>query len=115
LDSQNQPTVVAGGLQLLICRKTNSMKKLAILLFIVCCTEGQAQYPSSKDSINLFYDSLIYQLKTRYLYRDSVEWNKLDAIKAEALQADNFGSSLTHCTAMFDAIGGSHLNIFSQY
>lgn len=91
------------------------MKKIALLLFIVSGFQGQSQYLTSKDSINVFYDSLIYYLKTDYLYRDSVEWSKVDAIKDQALQAASFSESLAFCTEVFDAINGSHLNLFSDH
>ncbi len=91
------------------------MKKTIILLFIVSGFQSQSQHLTSKDSISLFYDSLTYHLKTDYLYRDSVEWSKVDSIKEQALKAANFGESLAYCTDVFDAINGSHLNLFSDH
>lgn len=96
-------------------KKQFSMKKAIILLFVVSGFQSQSQHLISKDSINLFYDSLVYHLKTHYLYRDSVEWSKVDSIKEQALKATNFSESLANCTAVFDAINGSHLNLFSDH
>ena len=94
---------------------TIPMKKLILSTLIISSFQTLAQELNSKDSINLFYDSLIYQLKTKYLYREDVDWDKVDPIKRAALEANSFGESLSFCTDLFDAIEGSHLNIFSDH
>jgi len=74
-----------------------------------------AQEVSTRDSIANFYDSLLYHLQQGYLYKDSVDWESTQPIKQEALQAASFGEALAFCTPLFDTIGGSHLNIFSDH
>lgn len=75
---------------------------------------GLAQELSTKDSISIFYDSLTYQLQTRYLYRDRIDWKTIEPIKEKATKSNSFGESLALCTELFDTINGSHLNIFSD-
>lgn len=91
------------------------MKKFIILILTALSLQGHAQQMSTSDSIQVFYDSLIYQLKTHYLYRADVDWESVHPIKAQALQAPTFGKSLSLCTALFDTIEGAHLNIFSDH
>ena len=91
------------------------MKKIIVLLFLVAGYDSQSQYLTTKDSITHFYDSLIYHMKTDYLYRQDVAWDKVEVIKSRALEAETFGKSLQYCTNIFDAIDGSHLNLFSDY
>ena len=88
------------------------MKKIIILLFVLSSFQSYAQYSTTQDSVGLFYDSLIYHLKSRYLFRDSVNWGAVESIKAQALNAGSFGESLAFSTALFDTIDGSHLNLF---
>ncbi|MDW3195262.1 MAG: S41 family peptidase [Cytophagales bacterium] len=91
------------------------MKKVLLFLLLSLTLQGTAQVLSTKDSISIFYDSLIYQLQTRYLYRGDVDWETIDPLKKSALEAENFGKSLAMCTTLFDTINGSHLNIFSDH
>lgn len=74
-----------------------------------------AQELTTKDSISIFYDSLIYQLKTSYLHSETTDWQVVLPIKEEAMESNSFATSLALCTALFDTINGSHLNIFSDY
>ena len=91
------------------------MKKtiLACLLLITC--QAYAQQPTTKDSLTLFYDSLFYHLQTSYLYTEETDWAALEPLKQEAINAPSFEAGLAHCTALFDSINGSHLNIFSDF
>lgn len=93
------------------------MQKIILVLFIAfwsCAVYGQQL--STKDSITVFYDSLFYQLENHYLHRDSVKWKNLKPfILEQVLEASSLGHSLSHCTSLFDSIGGDHLNIISDY
>lgn len=91
------------------------MQKLLLVFFLMSTSTCLAQERSTKDSITVFYDSLIYQLKTRYLHAQSTNWEAVEPIREQALQAGSFGESLTYCTALFDTINGEHLNLFSPY
>lgn len=91
------------------------MKKIIPALLLLSSLQSFAQHLSTRDSISLFYDSLIYQLKENYLYTETTNWESVNPIKEKALEAKNFGESLELCSAVFDTIAGSHLNIFSEY
>ncbi len=91
------------------------MKKTIILFSLFCMTAAYGQKLSTRDSISIFYDSLIYQLKTNYLHSETTDWESVIPIKQQALESSSFGESLSQCTDLFDAIDGSHLNIFSDH
>ncbi|MTI29390.1 S41 family peptidase [Xanthovirga aplysinae] len=76
--------------------------------------EGQAtQFVN--DSINVFYDSLFYHLRHSYLLKDEVNWDSLEQnIRNKALERQHFEKSLQVTTELFDAIKGSHMNLFSE-
>jgi len=91
------------------------MKKIILILLLLSNLQSIAQQLSTRDSIAVFYDSLIYQLKTNYLYSETTNWESVIPISEKALKAKSFGESLVLCTAVFDTINGSHLNIFSEH
>ncbi|NQX92771.1 MAG: hypothetical protein HRT74_11730, partial [Flavobacteriales bacterium] len=91
------------------------MKKTLSILFLFIAIQGSAQELTTQDSITVFYDSLIHELETRYLYKEDVDWSATKHIREKALKAESFGESLSLSTSLFDTINGSHLNLFSDY
>lgn len=68
---------------------------------------------TSRDSINVFYDSLIKTLKSEYLYKDKVNWTAVELeTKSILIQYSDFRSSLAQTTVLFDKIQGTHCQLF---
>lgn len=91
------------------------MERIFGLIFILSFTQNLSAQTatSSKDSINLFYDSLFKTLKSDYLYKDDVDWSQLEnESKSNLNQYTNFKSSLAYSTVIFDKIKGTHCNLF---
>lgn len=93
------------------------MKKILVLIFILSLTiNSNAQTTlTSRDSINVFYDSLLTILKSDYLYKDKVNWPTVELeTKNALLEYNDFKSSFTHITSLFDKIKATHCTIFYQ-
>lgn len=95
--------------------KKGQMKNAIIIFFLFITTTAYGQELSTRDSISIFYDSLIDQLKSNYIYKERTNWESINPIKQNAMESSSFEESLSYCTALFDTINGSHLNIFSDY
>ena len=68
---------------------------------------------STKDSINIFFDSLFSVLKTDYLYKDKVNWTAIESeIKVKFNQYEDFKQALSQTTSLFDKINATHCQLF---
>ena len=91
------------------------MKKILVLIFILSLTiNSNAQTNlTSRDSINVFYDSLFNTLKLDYLYKSEVNWTALESETRDNLnQFSDFKSSLAQTTVLFDKIKATHCQLF---
>ena len=91
------------------------MKKILGLIFILGLTINlNAQNTlTSKDSINVFYNSLFQILKSDYLHKSDVNWTKVELDTKNTLnQYNDFKSSLVQTTILFDKIKGTHCQLF---
>lgn len=87
---------------------------LPVFTFITQLSFGQNPI-TLQDSIQVFYDSLFYQMETEYLYRKQVDWESVKTIiTTEAQSASNFEEALSYCTLLFDTLQDRHCQIFYQ-
>ncbi|MDZ7876951.1 MAG: S41 family peptidase [Saprospiraceae bacterium] len=91
------------------------MKKIIGLIFSFSLTfslNAQTNL-TSKDSINVFYDSLFTKLKSDYLYKKEVDWTDVEnEIRSNLTQFTNFDNSLSQTTVLFDKIKATHCTLF---
>lgn len=91
------------------------MKRILGLIFILSLTINlNAQtILTSKDSINVFYDTLFQILKSDYLHKNDVDWTKVELdMKTTLKQYNDFKSSLAQTTILFDKIKGTHCQLY---
>lgn len=92
------------------------MKKtiLCCLVFIANLSTAQNNY-SSKDSISIFYDSLLSVLKTDYLHTKDVNWGEIESSTRENLTKYTlFSNSLEEITTLFDQIHATHSTVYKD-
>ncbi len=91
------------------------MRKIIGLIFILSLTlnlNAQTKL-TTKDSITVFYDSLLNTLKSDYLYKNDVNWTSLEnETKSNLKQFPDFRSSLAQTTVLFDKIKATHCEVF---
>lgn len=91
------------------------MKKIIGLIFSFSLTfslNAQTNL-TSKDSINIFYDSLFSTLKSDYLHKDEVNWTSIEnETRSNLKQFSDFKSALSQTTILFDKIKGTHCQLF---
>jgi carboxyl-terminal processing protease len=79
------------------------MKKIIGLIFIFSLTfslNAQTNL-TSKDSINIFYDSLFSTLKSDYLHKDEVNWTSIENETRSSLKKfSDFKSALSQTTIL---------------
>lgn len=84
-----------------------------LVVAIFTCSLVQAQALSTRDSVQTFYDSLFSLMRTKYLYRDSVDWNRVEAdVRSQLDTAATFEASLGALTSYFDAAKADHCTVY---
>lgn len=92
-----------------------NMKNILGLIFVLSwAISSNAQTKlTSRDSVNVFYDSLFNTLKSDYLYKNEVEWTLIEnETRASLNQFSDFKSSMAQTTILFDKIKATHCQIY---
>ncbi len=94
------------------------MKSISIIITIITLVisiKGHSQKRTVKDSIQIFSDSLFYNLEKKYLFKDRVFWKKIKTrFEKNALTHSTFEKSLKESRDVFDSIGCEHCMLFSE-
>lgn len=95
--------------------KSISTTILLCMYFLMTNVHGQNRPQTSKDSITFFYNDLLSNLESKYLYRDNIDWNIVKKYTLEqALKAKDLAASLETTTAVFDTIKCNHCKLFAD-
>ncbi len=91
------------------------MKKyLGILLILSFSNTIQAQdFNTSQDSINFFYENLFDVMKSGYLFKENVNWEKVESeINTNLKQYSDFKTSLNEISTFFDITKADHSRVY---
>lgn len=89
-------------------------KHLGILLILFFSIKIQAQdFKTSQDSINFFYENLFEVMKSGYLFKEKVNWEKVESeINDNLKQYSDFKTSLNEVSKFFDLTKADHSRVF---
>lgn len=91
------------------------MRKTFALIFLsALLLQSNAQtLQTSKDSINIFYDSLLTILKSDYLFKNEVNWDLVASeTKSNLNQYNDFARSLSQINVLFNKLKAKHCQLF---
>lgn len=91
------------------------MKKyLGILLLLSFSNTIQAQdFNTSQDSFNFFYENLFEVMKSGYLFKENVNWEKVESeINTNLKQYSDFKTSLNEISTFFDLTKADHSRVY---
>ena len=91
------------------------MYKILSILCILCFNSSlnAQKAKTSQDSIHVFYDKLFSVMENGYLYKDKVDWSKIQAeVNQNLAKYNNFQTSLKEVSTIFDFAKADHSRVY---